>query len=113
MHPRSQDMHINDAYMSIKDNEVRNKQIVDDVKKCIDNGRTPVVLTHYKEHANLLSERQQAYADKLFLLSGDKSKKELQEIREMMEDVSPNETMILIATGQMWGRDLIIRGWIR
>ena len=58
-YPRSQEMHINDAYMLIKDNEVRNEQIVDDVKKCIDCGRTPVVLTRYKEHASLLSERIQ------------------------------------------------------
>ena len=96
-------MHINDAYMLIKDNEVRNEQIVDDVKKCIDCGRTPVVLTRYKEHASLLSERIQAYADKIFLLSGDKSKKKLQEIREQMEGVSADETMILVATGQMAG----------
>lgn len=102
-YPRSQEMHINDAYMLIKGNEVRNEQIVDDVKKCIDNGRTPVVLTRYKEHASLLSERLQAYADRLFLLSGDKSKKELQQIRGQMEEVSPDETMILVATGQMVG----------
>jgi len=102
-YPHSQEMHINDAYMLIKDNEVRNEQIIDDVKKCIDNGRTPLVLTRYKEHASLLSERMRAYADKVFLLSGDKSKKELQEIREKMEKVSQNETMILVATGQMVG----------
>ncbi len=102
-YPRSQEMHINDAYMLIKDNEVRNKQIVDDVKKCIAHGRTPVVLTRYKEHASLLSERMQAYADKIFLLSGDKSKKELQEVRLQMEEVSADETMILVATGQMVG----------
>lgn len=101
--PRSQELHINDAYMLIKDNEVRNKQIVDDVKKCIAHGRTPVVLTRYKEHASLLSERMQAYADKIFLLSGDKSKKELQEVRLQMEEVSADETMILVATGQMVG----------
>ena len=103
VYPRSQEMHINDAYMLIKNNEVRNEQIVDDVKKCIDNGRTPMVLTRYKEHASLLSERLQAYADKLFLVSGDKSKKELQKIREQMEKVSAGETMILVATGQMVG----------
>ena len=84
-------------------NEVRNEQIVDDVKKCIGCGRTPVVLTRYKEHAALLSERMQAYADKIFLLSGDKSKKELQEIREQMEEVPADKTMILVAIGQMVG----------
>lgn len=102
-YPRSQELHINDAYMLIKDNEVRNEQIVADVKECVDNGRTPVVLTRYKEHASLLNERLQVYADKLFLLSGDKSKKELQEIRGQMEQVASNETMILVATGQMVG----------
>lgn len=56
-YPRSQEMHINDAYMLIRDSEVRNEQIVEDVKKCIAHGRTPVVLTRYKEHASLLSER--------------------------------------------------------
>ena len=102
-YPRSQEMHINDAYMLIKDHEIRNEQIMTDVKKCIAHGRTPVVLTRYKEHASLLSERMQAYADKIFLLSGDKSKKELQEIRVRMEEVSADETMILVATGQMVG----------
>lgn len=102
-YPRSQEMHINDAYMLIRDNEIRNEQIVADVKKCIDHGRTPVVLTRYKEHAGLLSERLEAYADNLFLLCGDKSKKELQKVREQMEKVPADETMILVATGQMVG----------
>ncbi|MCI8877299.1 MAG: DEAD/DEAH box helicase family protein [Lachnospiraceae bacterium] len=102
-YPRRQEMHINDAYMLIRDNEVRNMQIVDDVKKCIANGRTPVILTRYKEHASLLNEKLQACADKIFFLSGDKSKKELQEIRRRMEEVSADETMILVATGQMVG----------
>ena len=89
--------------MLIRDNEIRNEQIVADVKKCIDHGRTPVVLTRYKEHAGLLSERLEAYADNLFLLFGDKSKKELQKVREQMEKVPANETVILVATGQMVG----------
>ena len=102
-YPRSQEMHINDAYMLIRDSEVRNEQIVEDVKKCIAHGRTPVVLTRYKEHASLLSERLQAYADNLLLLYGNKSKKELQKVREQMEKVPAGETMILVATGQMVG----------
>lgn len=34
---------------------------------------------------------------------GDKSKKELQKVCEQMEKVPANETMILVATGQMVG----------
>ena len=102
-YPRSQEMHINDAYMLIKDNEIRNKQLVDDVKKCIGCGRTPVVLTRDRDHARLLYERLQTYADKLFFMLGDRSKKEKEEIRNQMKQVISNETMILVATGQMVG----------
>lgn len=102
-HPRNQEMHINEAYMLIKDDDVRNNQIIMDVKQCVDNGRTPVVLTRYKDHALSLSERMKTYADKLFLLSGDKSQKELKEIRTQMDEVTRDETMILVATGQMVG----------
>ena len=59
-------------------------------------------------------QKKLKYADNLFLLYGDKSKKELQKIREQMEQVPANETMILVATGQMvGGKDLIIRDWTR
>lgn len=96
-------LHVNDAYEIIRDNEVRNEQIASDIQKCIEIGRTPVVLTKYKEHAALLYERVKSCADKVFLLTGVKSKKEQHELRTQMNLVKPEETMILVATGQLIG----------
>lgn len=95
--------HVNDAYKLIRDNEVRNNQIVNDIKSCIEKRRTPVVLTKYTEHASKLYELVKSFADKVFLLTGAISKKEQKILREEMEQVSAEESLILIATGQLIG----------
>ena len=47
----------NDAYELIRNNETRDDQIVSDVAECIRNGRTPVVLSKFVDHAQKLSEK--------------------------------------------------------
>ena len=100
---RSQKLHINDAYVLVRDSESRNNQIVEDAKACIDSGRCPVVLTRYTEHAKRLYERLQGYANHTFLLLGEKSKKERISIRQDMEAVAEQESMLLVATGKLIG----------
>lgn len=94
---------INDAYEMLRKNKVRNEQICDDIRTCISDGRTPVVLSKYKEHAKWIYEAIKLDADKVFLLTGELSKKQQHEIREEMNAVNDNETMILVATGKLIG----------
>ena len=65
----------NDAYELIRNNDVRDEQIIRDVADCVQAGRTPVVLTKYVDHANKLSERLKKYADRLILLTGQMERK--------------------------------------
>ncbi|MDE7248305.1 MAG: restriction endonuclease subunit R, partial [Lachnospiraceae bacterium] len=100
----SQDkMHPNEAYEIIRNNEDRDDLIIRDVKQCVDAGRTPVVLSKYVEHSQRLYQRLINYADKVFLLSGRNSKKEHKEILKQMNQVTPEESMILVATGKLIG----------
>ncbi|MBD5549270.1 MAG: DEAD/DEAH box helicase family protein [Lachnospiraceae bacterium] len=100
----SQDkMHPNEAYEIIRNNEGRDELIIRDVKQCVDDGRTPVVLSKYVEHSQRLYQRLISYADKVFLLSGSNSKKEHKEILKQMNQVTPEESMILVATGKLIG----------
>jgi superfamily II DNA or RNA helicase len=95
--------HINEAYEIIRNNEIRNKQIVEDVKSCIVKNRTPVVLTKYIDHANVLYDMLKEAAEHVFLLTGEKTKKERHKIRTHMDLVPIDESMILVATGQLIG----------
>ena len=100
----SQDkMHPNEAYEIIRNNEDRDELIIRDVKQCVEDGRTPVVLSKYVEHSQRLYQRLINYADKVFLLSGRNSKKEHKEILKRMNQVTPKESMILVATGKLIG----------
>ena len=100
---RSQKMNINDAYVLIRDSDSRNELIIEDAKECIDNGRCPVVLTRYTEHAKQLYERLEGYAEHTYLLLGEKPKKERMAIRAEMEEVPEDESMLLVATGKLIG----------
>lgn len=100
----SQDnMHPNEAYEILRNNENRDDLVVNDVKKCIEDGRTPVILSKYVDHSIRLYERLVNYADHIFLLSGKNSKKEHKAILRQMNQVKADESMILVATGKLIG----------
>lgn len=93
----------NAAYALTSENEDRNRQIAEDVRNCVKAGRTPVVLTRYKEQARLIYGQVQNDADAVYLLYGDQSPKENEQVRKRMKELPPDRTMILIATGQKIG----------
>ncbi|MDD3186069.1 MAG: DEAD/DEAH box helicase family protein [Anaerostipes sp.] len=100
---KSKRMHPNEAYELIRNHEVRNQQIVEDVRAVVKRGRTPVVLSKYKNQSEQLFQKLQTDADHVFLMTGNNSKKEHKKIRLEMQKVPKNETMILIATGKLVG----------
>ena len=92
-----------DYYRLIMQSELRNMQIVSDAIDCVRRGRTPVIMTKYKEHAQKLYDMLQGSADHVFLLQGGKSLKERTAIREQMAAVRADESIILVAIGQYVG----------
>ena len=96
-------MHPNQAYEIIHNNDIRDEQIIEDVKNCVLAGRTPVILSRYKDHSEKLYERLKSYADHVFLMTGNNSKKEHKIILEQIQQVVKEESLILIATGSMVG----------
>ena len=96
-------MHPNEAYAIVRENDDRDNLIINDVIHCVKDGRTPVILSKYVDHSKKLYERLKDKADYVFLLSGENSKKEHKNIIGQMNQVQPNETMILVATGKLIG----------
>lgn len=94
---------INGAYNLISDHSVRNEMIIKDTKASVEKGRTPVILTRFKEQAKYLYESLSGSADYVFILYGDNSDKENSEIRKKLREVPDNKSIILVATGQKIG----------
>jgi len=94
---------INTSYKLISESQVRNQQIIDDVCECIKDNRTPVILTKFKDQAKLLYDSLLNKAQHVFIMYGENTPKENDLIKEQLFNVSPNESLILVATGQIIG----------
>lgn len=93
----------NDAYELIRNNDVRDEQIIRDVADCVQAGRTPVVLTKYVDHAKKLSERLKQYADRLILLTGANGTKARRAQVDELNKVDDSDSLILVGTGSLLG----------
>ena len=101
--PSGKILEIHKADDLIAESSVRNDQIISDVEQAVASGRTPVILTKLKKHAEMLSERLAGKADHVFLIYGGQTMKQNQEIKDRMLRIPDDESLILIATGQKIG----------
>lgn len=97
------DWKLQEAYRALIESEARNQQIVCDAIECIESGRTPLILTKFKEHASILKRMLENNVQNLFLLQGGRSTKERNQIRESLRAVPESETVAIVATGQYIG----------
>lgn len=94
---------INEAYKELILNMRRNRQIIDDVVECVRNGRTPVILTKFTEHAKILKEMLEGKIQHIFLLQGGKSNREREKITDELKNVPESESVVLVAIGKYIG----------
>lgn len=94
---------ISEAMSLVSESELRNLQIASDVRECIRQGRTPIVMTKRKDHAKRLYEMLKDEARHCFLLQGGGGLNERERLRQMMESVPKEESLIAVAIGQYIG----------
>ena len=95
--------HVTQAYERLRENESRNEMIAADVKRALENGRTPVILTRFTSQAAALYNLLRPAAQNPFLLTGEMPKKARDEAMRAMANVPPEESLVLVATGQLVG----------
>ncbi|MBE6416903.1 MAG: DEAD/DEAH box helicase [Akkermansiaceae bacterium] len=94
---------IHQLYQDLVNDTVRNQLIIQDAVACLSSGRTPLILTKYKCHAQYLSQCLQGKAQHVFLLQGGRNTKARESLRAALLAVPPHESVILIAIGQYIG----------
>ncbi len=94
---------IQSIYSDLYQNDARNEMIIRDVLEVYEKGRTPILLTERKEHAELLASKLILQVEKLFLLIGSDSVKEKREKLEQLHSLSADEHFVIVATGKYIG----------
>jgi len=100
---RGEEGNLHQFYELVRDSSVRNQMIVEDVQQCVEKGRTPVILTRFKDHARQLYDALLSSADHVYLVYGDNKPAENEALIKEMNQVPANESLVLIATGQKIG----------
>ena len=82
---------------------MRNKLIVDDVKRVIAEGRTPIILTNLTFHVRILTELLLPHATHVVSLVGADSVKEKRIAMENLGNIPASESLVIVATGKYIG----------
>lgn len=85
------------------DDDYRNRLIVADVCKALDEGRSPIVLTSLTSHVEILSAMLADSCKNVITLIGSESVKEKRLKMERLQNVPQEEALVIIATGKYVG----------
>lgn len=94
---------IQEVYQFLVDDEQRNEMIFDDLLKCLEQGRSPILLAERTAHVEYFEKRLQHFAKNVIVLRGGMGKRQREAIREKLAAIGENEERVLIATGKLIG----------
>jgi superfamily II DNA or RNA helicase len=104
--PVSQDekeWHITEIYTEISTSEIRNRLIIDDVVKSVNDGRNPLILTERTAHVELLVKALQETLPNVITLTGSMPAKERKAAMEALAATPKDQSVVLVATGRFVG----------
>lgn len=85
------------------EDENRNNLIIDDVRKALTEGRSPIVLTNLTAHAETLANALALHCKHIVTLIGSESVREKRQKMELLQNISPTEPLVIVATGKYVG----------
>ena len=101
--PNQDELSIQDAYQRLVKDDVRNAQIVEEIKKTIDLSRSPLVLTERVDHAEELYRLLNGTTENVFLLTGRNTMKVKKERLHDLSKIPEDKSVVIIATGKYIG----------
>ena len=99
----SDEFGIYDLWPKLIDDKKRNKLIVDDILRVVQEGRFPIVLTERREHLKTIAQMLEGEIEHLIVLYGGIKPKRRKEMLKELCDIPSNKTKAILATGTYIG----------
>lgn len=90
-------------YAALAADERRNRVILDDVLRALEEKRSPILLTERKDHLEHLATRLRPLVKHLVVLRGGMTPSERQEVTAQLASVPGSEPRLVVATGRYIG----------
>ena len=88
---------------SLAESEMRNTLIIEDVKKAVATGRTPIILTNRTSHVELLVGMLKPHVANVVRLTGEGTAKNKREALQKLNDIPQDAPLVIVATGKYVG----------
>ena len=85
------------------EDENRNNLIIDDVRKALKEGRSPIVLTNLTAHVETLANALVPHCEHVITLIGSESAREKRQKMEVLQNIPSTEPLVIVATGKYVG----------
>ncbi len=96
-------LRIQDLYSALAVDEARNRLIMDDVLRALDEGRSPVLLTERRDHLEWFYAQLEGFAKNRVVLRGGMGAKQRRQVAEQLEAIPAYEERLVLATGRYIG----------
>lgn len=97
------DWSIGEIYSQISTSQMRNQLIIDDVIKCVHEGRNPIILTERTAHVELIARELSKTIPNVIELTGGMAAKERKTKLIRLSSIPPDENIVIVATGRFVG----------
>ena len=94
---------IQHVYAALAADGDRNDLIFNEVLQALEAGRSPILLTERKDHAQYFADRLGRFARNVLLLRGGMGTRRCREVMQRLEGIAETEERVLIATGRYIG----------
>jgi len=94
---------IYDLWPKLINDEKRNKLIVDDILRVVQEGRFPIVLTERREHLKIIAQMLESKIEHLIVLYGGIKPKRRKEMLKELSNLPSDKTKAILATGTYIG----------
>src|SRR3990172_670181 len=94
---------IQGVYRKLAADEARNRLIIDDVIRALEEGRFPILLTERRNRLEYFAEQLRGFVRHLVILRGGMSPKERRQLGARLTEVPDDEERLVLATGRYAG----------
>ena len=94
---------IGEIYSEISTSQIRNQLIIDDVIRCVNEGRNPIILTERTAHVGLIARELSKTIPNVIELTGGMTLKERKTKLEKLSTIPSDNNFVIVATGRFVG----------
>lgn len=94
---------IQEIYRALVGDKRRNRLILDDVIRAIEERRSPILLTERRDHLDYFAEQLRGFVRHLVVLHGGMTAKKRRELSAQLAQVPDDEERLVLATGRYVG----------